>query len=532
MSVTVADILKLPSMRQARVAAGHGGLSKIVSSISVLESTDPGVLIDEVFPTGEYFGGEIVITGFLNMRDDVELQYRNMQRLAEGGEAGLILYYVGVYLKKIDPRLIKLANEMDFVLIVMPEGDVTLRYSEVICDVTELIYRDRTSNNSIISEILERVSVLPVYQRTIQTTLKMLSDRISASVVLCDKASHILNLAAWPRSLEPVIKKGVEALEGLPPDRQWEEFALLPGSRLYRFAISLERGEEMEFLVIKEGIQPDSELLAQTVDVIRLGLNIWGQEKSEVAIRELIRAIIQDDPIQMRQLAHLFHIHVEEIHEMWILHCPEGQKERFRREGLTQVRENLKNYCHTVVADIYEGYTVAFMDWIGPAAERNRIAGELWEQLVQSGFAVTLTCCCNLMDTAEVRGAFLAHDKYLETARCIWKEKGCYTLAEIRFAKRCHEIVGQGEKALAEAFHPLRSLQEAHEAEALLETLEVYLLDADSSVARCAEILFLHKNTVKYRMSRIRDCLGYSVDKYPEVFPLYYAAALKRLTSR
>ena len=50
MSVTVSDLLKLPSLRQAKVIAGHGGLSKIVSSVSVLESTDPGVLVDEVFP--------------------------------------------------------------------------------------------------------------------------------------------------------------------------------------------------------------------------------------------------------------------------------------------------------------------------------------------------------------------------------------------------------------------------------------------------------------------------------------------------
>lgn len=110
MSVTVADLLKLPSLRQAKVIAGHKGLSRIVSSITVLESTDPGVLIDEVFPQGEYFGSEIVITGFLNMTEDAERQYINMKRLAEGGEVGLILYYVGVYLKKIDPRLVSLCR--------------------------------------------------------------------------------------------------------------------------------------------------------------------------------------------------------------------------------------------------------------------------------------------------------------------------------------------------------------------------------------------------------------------------------------
>ena len=33
MSVTVADLLELPSLREARLAAGRGGLNKLVSSI-------------------------------------------------------------------------------------------------------------------------------------------------------------------------------------------------------------------------------------------------------------------------------------------------------------------------------------------------------------------------------------------------------------------------------------------------------------------------------------------------------------------
>ena len=41
MSVTVADLLKLPSLRQAKVIGGAKGLGKTVSSISVLESVDP-----------------------------------------------------------------------------------------------------------------------------------------------------------------------------------------------------------------------------------------------------------------------------------------------------------------------------------------------------------------------------------------------------------------------------------------------------------------------------------------------------------
>lgn len=63
MSVTVADLLKLPSLRQAKVIVGHGGLTKIVSSISVLESTDPVVLVDEVFPRGSTSAARLSLQG-------------------------------------------------------------------------------------------------------------------------------------------------------------------------------------------------------------------------------------------------------------------------------------------------------------------------------------------------------------------------------------------------------------------------------------------------------------------------------------
>ena len=142
MSVTVADILKLPSLRQAKVLGGQNGLNKAVSSISVLESVNPDVLVQEVFPQDKYSGGEIVITGFLNCIDDVDLQCANLMRLIEGGEVGLVLYYVGCYLPQVDQRLIDIANVHDFVLICMPEGQRHLRYSDLICDVTECIYRD------------------------------------------------------------------------------------------------------------------------------------------------------------------------------------------------------------------------------------------------------------------------------------------------------------------------------------------------------------------------------------------------------
>lgn len=126
MSVTVEDLLKLPSLLGAGVAAGRSGLKKVVTSISVLEYANPEMMNDALFP-GDFYGGEIAITGFINAREDVPLQLATIRRLYEGGEVGLILYYVGIFLKEIAPEVTALADELGFVLICMPKNRMDLR---------------------------------------------------------------------------------------------------------------------------------------------------------------------------------------------------------------------------------------------------------------------------------------------------------------------------------------------------------------------------------------------------------------------
>ena len=67
------------------------------------------------------------------------------------------------------------------------------------------------------------------------------------------------------------------------------------------------------------------------------------------------------------------------------------------------------------------------------------------------------------------------------------------------------------------------------DGDGLLETLECYLLDARMHVTLTAEKMFLHKNTVKYRLQRIADRLGFVPGELPESMPLFTACALGRL---
>lgn len=516
MSVTVADLLCLPSLRLANVLGGHKGLNKIVSSISVLESINPSLLTDEMFGKSEYLGSEIVITGFVNCAEDVECQCANIRRLAEGGEVGLILFYVGIFMPKVDQKLIDLANELDFVLIQMPSMK-NLRYSEVINDVMEYIFNDRTQNESIVTDILARISVLQEGQRTIDTVLRMISDRLLASVIMTDDAFQVLNMISWPQSMENQLKMCVGNLKQYAIAEGVQEIDGIENGKIYHFQIYGDGGVLMHLFLVKEGGSIGQMLQEQIEDIVRICMNIWGKEHGTIAVRELIRAILQDEPIKMRRLSDIFHIDVESIHEMWILRGDDLQKK------IDQVLSSLKMYAETVIADVYEEQLIVFSST--PRSEKE--AEEVIKEIIKDD--LSLIRCSGLQNTRDVRRAYICCQKYFTEAIKIYPGRKWFRIGDMEYVQSCCELVEQGEASLTKWSEHLRRIRESSEEWDAIETLGVYLLDADMSVTRTAEKLFLHKNTVKYRLKMIADTLGFRPDKMPESIGVYQALAIQRL---
>lgn len=529
MSVTVAELLTLPSLQNAKVLGGRGGLGKIVSSISVLESTDPGVLIDGIFPKGDFFGSEIVITGFLNSLHDIDLQCSNIRRLAQGGEVGLILFYVGVYLEKVDQRLIDLADELNFVLICMPEGEPTLRYGEVISDVSEYIFRDRIKNDTIVLDILTRVSALPKQQQTVDTAVKMLSDRISASVVLCDSAFRIINLAAWPRSIENEIKNGIESCGAFPESDQSCPCTFSSGGTLYRSSIYTDFGQKMELLIVKAMGRLDETALSDAADVTRICVNIWGKHHGEVAVHELVRAILKDEPMKMRRLAEIFHVDIASIHEMWILSSERDDSGAALKERIPAMRNYIRSVAGNNIMDIYGGRLLIFMNTPQSRQDARQIAETIITDALRQDSTSTLVCCGHLQTTSEVRSAYMCYKEALPDARRVYPRRAAFTLGELEFIRECRAAAQRSEGEIANILLPVKPLRTGPDEQELLQTLAIYLLDCESSVTRTAERMFIHKNTVKYRIRRITDLIGFHPDKMPEAAQLYRAVVLWRL---
>ena len=119
MRVTVADCLELDAFKGAKVIAGKLNLSNDACNTEDLE-------LDGTEKT------EILLTGFLGIRDDVKKQCELIHDIAARGCAALAVYHVGKVVKKLDEKVVDTADREMLPLILMPEGTGYMRAISII----------------------------------------------------------------------------------------------------------------------------------------------------------------------------------------------------------------------------------------------------------------------------------------------------------------------------------------------------------------------------------------------------------------
>ena len=102
MKVTVKDCLELRAFKGARVVAGSAGLGNDVKAVSVLEAAAPSEVT-------AYAGdkGELLLTGFFAVRDDVAQQCQIVKQVAADGHAALVVFYVGTVVGSLDKKVVE-----------------------------------------------------------------------------------------------------------------------------------------------------------------------------------------------------------------------------------------------------------------------------------------------------------------------------------------------------------------------------------------------------------------------------------------
>ena len=535
MSITVADCLKLPSLKEAKVQGGHTGLNKTVSYITVLEHVDFKLLEDSRY----YLGDTMVISGFSTIKDNVEEQCKMLQILHDMGEACFVLYYVGNLVPKVDKKLIALSERLGFPLIVMPPNRLEFRYSDTIYEVMSLIFNDqRQQTESIVSNILEKIAHLKPNARNVGTTMRLLSDRLMCSLLLTDRSGRIRSFAPWPfgsqwdeNDLKMVVDRHkVDAFIGEPTVRIFNDREAYIHSK----AFDTDKQKGVRLIFIDETGNINDAHKDQAVEALQLFANIWKSDFEGESYDALVRAILNNQSIEMRRIARQLCVNVEALDTMWVvwrkndksaIEQKNGNKEWMAAKLMKLLKEN---GCISLV-DVFQNYVVAFLD------STQYLSLEVYFDELFSGESESLKSewvlfeFSRLRNTEDVTIAFAQAVENMEAACKIFPHQLVLTQHELRFVKKCCDILDEGETEAMKTLQVLEPLLSEESEKETIETLETLLLDCNGSVVETSEKLYVHKSTIKYRIKKAKTILGFDVTKTPANIDLYGALAIRRL---
>ena len=111
-----------------------------------------------------------------------------------------------------------------------------------------------------------------------------------------------------------------------------------------------------------------------------------------------------------------------------------------------------------------------------------------------------------LQYTADAKYVYETNRAYLEDSTKVFPMRAFFTVSEIEFVKECREIAAQGNDSVRRYMSLLDPIMSIKDGVEMIKTLTVFLLDKNSSITETAAHLFVHKNTVKYRL-QICTCI-------------------------
>ncbi len=182
-SLSVSEVLALPALEGAHIAAGHAGVVRRVRAMNVMEVPDilPWVREDELLLTTAY-----------PLRDMPDQLGRLVEQLHDMGLAGL-LFKPGRYVDEVPPAMIDAADCLEFPLVVLPEHTA---FGDIIAAALTAILDRQTTRLKRTQEIRNRFNELVLTGGGFGRIAHALAEALGRPVVVRDRNGNPLGSTA------------------------------------------------------------------------------------------------------------------------------------------------------------------------------------------------------------------------------------------------------------------------------------------------------------------------------------------------
>ncbi|MDD3167877.1 MAG: PucR family transcriptional regulator [Eubacteriales bacterium] len=495
MKVTVKDCLELPVFKKALVIAGNQGLENRVSAISFLESGGFGSI-----NTNMHKKNEMILTASFPERFNEESQLQIIRSMAESGEAALVLLSSEPSSKEWLHRVADLANELLFPIVLIPEKTDTT-YADVIDAVMEKVLYGDNFANRLISNTIFHLLNFEKHSNFQSAAREAAINNNFQMVILSEDFNPIFSVETRHRTtIAEAIRAGIE--RDLDKSTVYTRIDI-NGALTYWGPVSINGEKHYMFIVDNEDSYSPGEI-TKLAEILEIAMGMWKYSPVKDAKAEFIKALRRGN----KSLA--FCLREEafgESDEILSVFCISGI---VRDDCLKKITAFEKKTGYEVLK-IHEGdeiYGIILRVSSEKSEEMAESCTELYRQLQFNGSAIIF----HVTGVDGIEGASDAYQLINEAwpfIQHIFPHQNIFTKYELALASNCINISIRSDsvkKNYMDLIAPFKAVKEG-KGKQLLETLEIFVLDAGLNTSKTARMMNIHSNTVQYRLKRIREIL-------------------------
>ena len=517
MKVTVADCLKLDSLKIAGIAAGKSRLTNEVRNISSFEAVERSDL--ELY-TGDK--NQIVLTSFLGARRDKTAQCEMLRYIAKEGCAAVIVCNTDKVTGKLDGDVIRVAEEMALPLISVPE---VVSSAGIITDVMNMVLYGDNFRNTLISNTIFHLLNFEKHSNFQSAVREAAINNDFQLVLLSEDFNPILTVETrHEATIEDAIKLGRE--HNVEKNSKAYTMIDINGVLTYWGPVTIKNDKYYMFIVDNEDSYTVGEI-TKLAEIIELAMGMWKYTPERDAKAEFIKALIRGNKSLAYTLKDEAKIDGDEIQCVFF---SKGIGLESENQFFSEFEKN-EDLDIMKITENDETYGMILTNDDEPANMNvKNSCVRLFDKMKVNKEARIF----HVIGLNGIEGAGDAYRLISESwafVQSVFPYKRVFTKYDLTLVSNCINIQIQGgfvKKNYMELLEPFKEAGES-KGKQLQETLETFVLDAGMNSGKTAEFMGIHANTVQYRLKKINEMLGVEITGNRVIPGLTMALALKRL---
>jgi PucR family transcriptional regulator, purine catabolism regulatory protein len=484
-AITVREALALDCMRGAQIVAGASGDGRLITGVNVMEDANIVRWMR---------GGELLLTTGYTIRDDPAALQSLVPALAERDLAGLVIK-LGLYVEAVPDDVVALADRLGFPLVGLPAQTM---FDDVLSEVLGTILNRQAVELERSSAIHARLTQVAVDGGSFTELAEAVSELAQRPVAIRDAQGNVL-----------AATDGVPEDDGAPDD---------DGAHQVVRPIRVGDAAHGEVVMWTGGVDLLPHELMTMEHAATVAAMAIAQERSVVSSEQrhrtlLLMQLVSRQPVDRAEIARwatAMGWDMDRARAVVLVELCDGAGERVRVAG-QPVEDRLVRAAQDAVTSqpIVWALRAGLALLVEPRPSLGRVTRDLHAALLRSGAAEGVMVAAggvaahvdDLGRSYEEAASTLALGRELSGRDFVLEheELGVYRLLS-------RLPLDELRRHRAEAIGPLLEYDRDHNG-ALVHTLEVFLR-CERNRVRAAEELFIHYNTLRYRLGQIDQLTG------------------------